>query len=120
MSTINIQFIKQVNELLEQFPASVTRIISTPTHNAEVGGAPKSKHLTGEAIDLVFDNALSLKPAAQYALQLGFGGIELDYRNLHMHLDNRDGAVWHVVHTPKKLNIPLKNFLTQTETPVIT
>lgn len=101
MSTINIQFIEQVNVLLTQFPASVTRLVTTPRRNATIGGAKQSKHLTGEAADLVYDDTDDLLDAAKYAKELGFGGIEVDYRNNHLHVDLRD-KIWHVVCTKNK------------------
>lgn len=110
MAIINIQFIERVNLVLEQYPASVTSLVRTPHKNASVGGVVGSKHVSGEAVDLVFDDASSLLPAAKLALTLGFGGIECDYRNNHLHLDNRL-THWHVVCTKEKTWL-LKDFLT--------
>lgn len=94
---ISLVLIQKVNQLLALYPASTTRLCSTPYRNSVVRGATASKHLTGEAIDLVFDQASTLLHAAQYAKQLGFGGIEVDYSNNHLHLDIRPDPVWHEV-----------------------
>lgn len=101
MALINLYFVDKLNNLLSSFPASVTRLVTTPRRNATIGGAKQSKHLTGEAADLVYDNPDDLLDAAKYAKELGFGGIEVDYRNNHLHVDLRD-TIWHVVCTKTK------------------
>lgn len=101
MSAINQKLVDKVNLLKERFPCSTTRLDSTPHHNKLVGGAAKSWHVTGQAIDLIFDEVSSLLPAALYARELGFQGIEVDYRNSHLHLDLRD-VKWEVVYTKEK------------------
>jgi len=98
---IDIDFLRLVNLHKIQYPSSTTRIDSTPIHNQLVGGAPHSWHIGtreggAKAIDLVFDRQADLIPAAKYAKSLGFGGIEIDLRNKHLHLDMRP-STWHVV-----------------------
>lgn len=101
MSAINREFIDRVNLLKEYYPCSTESLDRTPIHNASVGGAKLSWHLNTlpegcQAIDLIFDEVKDLLPAAKYAKTLGFGGIEVDFRNLHLHLDARP-TIWHVV-----------------------
>lgn len=109
---ISIALIEKVNQVLALYPASVTRVCTTPYRNATVvKGAPASKHLTGEAIDLVFDETATLLHAAKYAQTLGFGGIEVNYNNHHLHLDSRPQPFWHVVRIGKK-EIALNEYLT--------
>jgi uncharacterized protein YcbK (DUF882 family) len=108
---IDPDFISQVNELLAINPASVTRLVSTPAHNASVGGAPNSGHLDGKAVDLVFDSLEELKQGAKTAFGLGFMGIEVDVTNNHLHLDVKP-RTWHVVHHGPGLDTPLDAWLT--------
>jgi hypothetical protein len=100
---IDLALVEKVNTLKERFPCSTERIDSTALHNASpaVGGAKGSYHIdVGKrlacACDLSFDSASSLIPAALYAKVLGFGGIEVDFRNNHLHVDLRANP-WHVV-----------------------
>lgn len=112
---ISLVLIDKLNQLLALYPASITRLCTTPYRNeAIVKGAQASKHLTGEAVDLVFDQASQLLHAAKYAQSLGFGGIELDYGNLHLHLDIRPEPFWHEVRVAGK-KYTLKNYLTKIE-----
>lgn len=117
---ISLVLIEKVNQLLALYPASVTRLCTTPYRNeAIVKGAPSSKHLTGEAVDLVFDQSSQLLHAAKYAVSLGFGGVEVDYNNLHLHLDIRPEPFWHEVRVSGK-KYTFKNYLTKLEEESIT
>lgn len=112
---ISLALIEKVNSLLAVYPASVTRVCTTPYRNeAIVKGAQASKHLTGEAVDLVFDQASQLLHAAIYAESLGFGGIEIDYSNNHLHVDIRQAPFWHEVRIAGK-KYTLKEYLTKLE-----
>lgn len=116
---ISLVLIDKLNQLLALYPASVTRLCTTPYRNeAIVKGAKSSKHLTGEAVDLVFDQTSTLLPAARYAVTLGFGGIEVDYSNNHLHLDIRE-VLWHEVRLAGK-KYTLKEYLTRLENGSIT
>jgi len=121
MPAINFGFIAKVNTFKERFPCSTVCLDRTPLHNASIGGAKLSWHLNTlpegcQAIDLIFDEPEDLLPAAKYAKELGFGGIELDFRNLHLHLDARP-TIWHVVCTKKK-TLSLDEYLTRIPEPV--
>lgn len=117
---ISLELIRMVNELLALYPASVTRLITTPYRNeAIVKGAQASKHLTGEAIDLVFDETAMLLPAAKKAKEIGFGGIEVDYGNNHLHLDIRCQPFWYEVRLAGK-KYTLDEYLTSLEARSIT
>jgi uncharacterized protein YcbK (DUF882 family) len=113
---IDQELICKLNQLKEKHPCSTESLDRTPYHNASVGGAKGSYHVKGQAVDLIFDQPSELLPAALYAKTLGFGGIELDYRNLHLHLDLRTD-MWHVVCTPKE-TVPLEAYLTLHPIPV--
>lgn len=113
---IDQELICKLNALKEVFPCSTESLDRTPYHNASVGGAKGSYHLTGNAVDLIFDAPSQLIPAAKYAKILGFGGIEVDFRNCHLHLDLRS-TIWHVVCT-KEGTETLQEYLTRTVVPV--
>lgn len=108
---IDLDFAAFVNQLLADHPASVTRWCSTVAHNKAVGGAPNSGHLSGKAVDLIFDSAQELRLAASAAFGLGFMGIEVDLTNNHVHLDVLP-RVWRVVHHGKGVEGPLDAWLT--------
>jgi Peptidase M15 len=108
--------IEKLNQLKAVYPCSTLSLDRTPHRNASVGGAQASWHLTttpggAKAVDLVFDTQAELLPAAILARTLGFGGIELDYRNLHLHLDMRP-TIWHVVCSTDKTET-LNEYLTR-------
>ena len=45
--------LERVRRICGNKPLEVTRVYSTPEHNAAVGGAPRSQHLTANAADVV-------------------------------------------------------------------
>lgn len=56
-------FTEAVRELLTRWPASVTSWWRTPAHNATLAGSvANSAHLTGTAVDLVFDPGTEPEP----------------------------------------------------------
>ena len=87
----------KVQTLLTKFDClSQTSGIRSDLRNAAVGGSPNSFHKFGKAVDLVCDFPSQLQSVAQEALALGFNGIEIDFRDNHIHLDIRD-TPWQVV-----------------------
>jgi hypothetical protein len=109
--TIDLEFAEQVNALLIDHPASITRWVSTVAHNKAVGGAPNSGHLYGRAVDLVFDSAEEFIAGARRAFELGFQGIEADVTNRHLHVDALP-RIWRVVHRGPGQESPLDAWLT--------
>ena len=113
MSLINLAFCTKVNDLLSLCPGTVTSWVRTPRRNTIVGGAPNSWHLSGQAVDLIFDSVADLFKAAHKAVELGFGGVEVDLINNHLHLDAR-GKPWHVVCTTvegKRVSFALSDYV---------
>lgn len=94
---MNIEFCARVNALCAIFPGSWESVDRTPTHNANIGGAPSSWHVRGEAVDLIYDSRELLLHAAREAIRQGFQGVEVDTINSHLHLDNRPDS-WKVVY----------------------
>lgn len=95
---INLTLIAKLNLLLVRFPASIDSLVRTAAHNQAVGGAPNSAHVQGAAADLLFDDPSLLIPAGQFAITLGFNGVEVDLTNNHLHVDVMPRE-WHVVKT---------------------
>jgi len=87
------ELIDKLNQM--KTPFSIDSMIRTPIHNASVGGAPHSAHVSGQAADLIFDTGMDMVKAAYEALAIGFMGIEVDAGNQHLHVDVM-GRVWHV------------------------
>ena len=59
------------------------------TWNQAVGGAQKSQHVEGKAVDFWFESPVQLKRFTELAQKIGFTGIG---KGRHLvHLDTRDG-----------------------------
>ena len=120
---MDIAFITQVNLLCDQCPASWESGDRTPSHNASVGGAKGSYHVKHCAIDLIYDNTALLLQAAKVAITMGFLGIEVDFTNMHLHLDARVYP-WQVARYQHNqaliVDAPLKEYLTALKTSAIT
>ena len=74
-------------------PIRVTSAYRCADHNKAVGGAPGSKHLTGEAADLALTGNDAFNGIA-LAIHVGFKGIGVAKTFIHVD-DGRDtGTVW--------------------------
>lgn len=71
-------------------PIIITSAYRCPSHNAKVGGASKSQHLYGTAVDIKV-RGISPKEVAKVAQTLGFTGIGT-YRTF-THIDVRSGGL---------------------------
>lgn len=111
---IPIVMVEKVNSLLDMGKASIDSWIRTDSRNGIVGGAAHSQHLSGNAVDLIYDSRMELIEASKKAIMVGFTGIEVDFRNMHLHVDLREGVRWWVVINLKGETMPLETFLNQT------
>jgi hypothetical protein len=93
MSKLSQKLFDFLNTLDVEF--SVHRWRSTVKQNARVGGAKKSRHLDGTAVDVSADSIEECEQIAREAIKAGFGGVELDLVVLHVHIDTRE-TPWHV------------------------
>ena len=112
---MDIEFCQRINTLCQSCPGSWESADRTSLHNTSLGGAKKSLHLQGKAIDLIYDSFTLLVAAAKVAKSQGFMGIELDMTNLHLHLDDRETIPWHrarYVEDNVLKNIELDEYLT--------
>ncbi len=80
-------FAAAVYSYARRFDASVTSWIRSPHHNAEVGGAAESPHVTGLGVDVVYDVQPKRDDAASYAALLG---LRLLRESDHDHLQPLD------------------------------
>lgn len=120
MGRISLTFFARVNDFLTLYPASIDSFYRTPARNKAIGGAPNSYHVLGQAVDLIFDSIEELFTGAYAARDQGFGGIEIDLINKHLHLDDRS-VPWHVVVTKidgKKLTLQLSEYVYKPPTEV--
>jgi len=63
-------------------------------HNAAIGGAAKSKHISGIAVDLKVMTGKERFEILRLALQLGFTGIGIANSFVHLDIRNGCGIVW--------------------------
>lgn len=105
---------KRLFDFLNELPVdfSMTRWRTTALRNKSkaVGGAPKSKHLTGNAVDLTTDTIEDMRTIASLALTEGIEGIEIDLSNNHLHLDNGP-RIWRVIKKADGTEEPLEPYL---------
>lgn len=74
-------------------PFTITSGYRSPKRNTSVGGAFRSKHLTGEAVDISWPSSESdTNRLIALASKLGFGGIGV-YKPGSVHLDIRPGRM---------------------------
>lgn len=76
-------------------PIRITSGYRSPETNAKVDpNAPKSQHISGRAADIVVDgmNLLSLLEAVFRIPAFAAGGIGLNAKNNHIHVDTRPGG----------------------------
>lgn len=85
-----------INQVAAIFgPVRVNSTCRSRRRNAKVGGAPRSKHLTGDAVD--FSVSHNNKPAALSFLQKNssVGGLKLySGSNGHFHIDTGPRRAW--------------------------
>lgn len=87
---ISLELVEKLQELRDYFDArvDVTSGCRCPVHNTRVGGAKHSRHLAGDAADIVVDN-VHPDLVAELADQLGFKGV--GWYNTFTHVDTRPG-----------------------------
>ena len=75
-------------------PVTINSAYRCPVHNQNVGGVPNSRHVKGQAADIVVKN-VSPRKVAQYAQQIGIPGIglyETDDDGYFVHVDTRENV----------------------------
>lgn len=84
----------RIREAIDE-PLIVTSGYRCEAHNAKVGGAPRSRHLYGDAVDVKPASGRQdvLDEIVRQAVTLGFRGIKRYDR--WVHLDLRPGDLWH-------------------------
>lgn len=74
-------------------PITVTSGYRCPTHNKAIGGATQSRHMQGQAADLVVAG-VSPAAVAQAADKVGFGGIGIYAKSGFTHVDTGPKRRW--------------------------
>ena len=98
MATRSREFARRFNALTSADlfnHATLTSYLRSPARNAEVGGAAHSKHLIGEAADIVFRGSPSTWPMARVRAAVQRAGLRLrDERyqtrgtGAHLHIES--------------------------------
>jgi len=82
-------FLESLDELrhLVAMPLRITSSYRSPDYNASVGGAKKSMHLHGRAVDIACNNSRDRMVIVQEALGLG---LTVGVAKSFIHIDDRD------------------------------
>lgn len=93
---IDMGLVRYLQQIRDWAGASITinSGYRTPSHNASIGGATKSQHIYGKAVDIVCSGKSPLQ-LAQKAETLGMKGIEWNKDLNYTHIDTRTSQ-WHV------------------------
>jgi len=67
--------LSQAEQLSRQFGVKINSGYRSPKHNAEVGGAPNSDHLSGNAVDFV-GSPKAMRALYNYAQSHGYAYVE--------------------------------------------
>lgn len=74
----------------------VTSAYRDPVHNANVGGSPSSKHISGEAFDIRMPTSVAIQKRVDFcnaAIRSGFTGILIYGTHIHIAMSNEKGAM---------------------------
>ena len=82
-------FLDQLDELrhMVAMPMKITSSYRSPDYNASIGGASKSMHLKGRAVDVACINSRDRMVIVQEALALG---LTVGVAKTFIHIDDRD------------------------------
>ena len=76
------------------FPITITSSYRTEAYNKKIGGAAKSKHLLGIAVDLSCKNSQQRYKIVEEAIKIGFNGIGVAKTFIHLDTRLTDGVIW--------------------------
>ena len=85
--------LEELRRMLGNTAITITSGYRCPAHNKAVGGATKSRHMRGDALDIKVKGVESTM-VARMARRLGWNGIK-PY-STWTHIDMRPGVPWHV------------------------
>lgn len=93
LSTILVEALEDLRKACGNRPVKINSGYRCPAHNKAVGGATKSQHLEGTGADLTISGRIPQYIGRQ-AVKIGFPGIKVYHA--WVHVDVREGDVWHV------------------------
>ena len=91
---VNMKALSKLDHFRSVFnkPIKVSSAYRSPYHNAQVGGAPKSYHVKGEAFDIVL-GGYDKSDIIKFAKLAGFTGLGVNYRTF-VHVDTGRRRQW--------------------------
>ena len=75
-------------------PLILTSALRCPFWNAHIGGAEKSMHMRGKAVDIKVADLNEARALHALAESLGFGGVEISKAKLFVHVDTGPKRQW--------------------------
>jgi uncharacterized protein YcbK (DUF882 family) len=89
MDTIFLQLLDALREECD-FPIKINSSYRSPAYNKSIGGASRSKHMEGIAVDIACTNSIKRAVLVKNALELG---LSVGVGKSFVHCDNRKGQL---------------------------
>lgn len=90
-----LELLERLRKNIGGFPLHINSGYRCPTHNANVGGVPDSQHILGTAADIAIPRQLLFGEFLWHVQQLPFDFVGIYRRSNFIHVDVRDGGIFH-------------------------